>query len=175
MGIFSYAIHTSSLAVERLPVVCDKVMYVASCECTFFWYWEVRACPQTIDASSFGVICLSMLPAAFLCEAEDYASMCNIVAAKESYELSAKTARDHGLVHEQGLACEVSFETLFLSLLPKKVVASHPRGIMTFSPFHCTRAVICQVLILHIRNIRCSTLVSTGIYILHPMGCQGQG
>ena len=43
-----------------------------------------------------------------LLEAEQYASNCNIVAAKESYELSAKTARDYGLVHEQGLACEVS-------------------------------------------------------------------
>ena len=43
-----------------------------------------------------------------LLEAEHYASNCNIVAAKESYELSAKTARDYGLVHEQGLACEVS-------------------------------------------------------------------
>jgi hypothetical protein len=30
-----------------------------------------------------------------------------IVASKESYELSAKSARDHGLVHEQGLACEL--------------------------------------------------------------------
>lgn len=43
-----------------------------------------------------------------LLEAEHYASMCNIVAAKESYELSAESARDHGLMHEQGLACEVS-------------------------------------------------------------------
>ena len=43
-----------------------------------------------------------------LLEAEHYASMCNIVAAKESYELSAESARDHCLMHEQGLACEVS-------------------------------------------------------------------
>lgn len=64
-----------------------------------------------------------------LCEAEDYASMCNIVAAKESYELSAKTARDNGLIHEQGLACEVSFKIPFLSLLPKSCYISplrHP-------------------------------------------------
>ena len=43
----------------------------------------------------------------YLLEAEHYASNCNIQAAKESYELSAKTARDHGLVHEQGLAYEL--------------------------------------------------------------------
>jgi len=42
-----------------------------------------------------------------LLEAEEYAGSCNIVASKESYELSAKSARDHGLVHEQGLACEL--------------------------------------------------------------------
>ena len=38
----------------------------------------------------------------FLLESEHYACMCNIVASKESYELSAKSARDHGLVQEQG-------------------------------------------------------------------------
>jgi len=43
----------------------------------------------------------------YLLEAEHYASNCNIVAAKESYELSAKSARDHGVVHEQGLAYEL--------------------------------------------------------------------
>jgi len=42
-----------------------------------------------------------------LLESEHYACVCNIVASKESYELSAKSARDHGLVHEQGLACEL--------------------------------------------------------------------
>lgn len=42
----------------------------------------------------------------YLLESEHYASMCNIVAAKESFELSAQTARDHGLIHEQGLAYE---------------------------------------------------------------------
>ncbi|KAL7545938.1 hypothetical protein ACHAWF_009286 [Thalassiosira exigua] len=42
----------------------------------------------------------------YLMEAEHYASNCHIVAAKESFVLSAKTARDHGLVHEQGLAFE---------------------------------------------------------------------
>merc|ERR1711862_511046 len=42
-----------------------------------------------------------------LLEAEYYASNCNIVAAKESYELAAELARDKGLVHEQGLAYEL--------------------------------------------------------------------
>jgi len=42
-----------------------------------------------------------------LLESEYYACLCNVVASKESYELSAKSARDHGLVHEQGLACEL--------------------------------------------------------------------
>eukprot|EP00585_Thalassiosira_rotula_P010121 CAMPEP_0196137450 /NCGR_PEP_ID=MMETSP0910-20130528/5428_1 /TAXON_ID=49265 /ORGANISM="Thalassiosira rotula, Strain GSO102" /LENGTH=296 /DNA_ID=CAMNT_0041397909 /DNA_START=35 /DNA_END=925 /DNA_ORIENTATION=- len=41
-----------------------------------------------------------------LLEAEHYASMCNVVAAKESYELSIKVARDNGYTHEQGLAYE---------------------------------------------------------------------
>lgn len=41
-----------------------------------------------------------------LLEAENYASMCNVVAAKESYELSIKVARDNGYIHEQGLAYE---------------------------------------------------------------------
>ena len=44
----------------------------------------------------------------YLIEAEHYASLCHIVAAKESYELSAETARNHGLFHEVGLAYEVS-------------------------------------------------------------------
>ena len=39
-----------------------------------------------------------------LLEAEHYASMCNVVAAKESYELSIKIARDNGYIHEEGLA-----------------------------------------------------------------------
>lgn len=43
----------------------------------------------------------------YLLESEDYACNCNIVASRESYELSAKTARDKGLVHEQGLAYEM--------------------------------------------------------------------
>mmetsp|Transcript_20337 Transcript_20337/g.34956 ORF Transcript_20337/g.34956 Transcript_20337/m.34956 type:complete len:434 (+) Transcript_20337:2-1303(+) len=43
----------------------------------------------------------------YLLESEHYACNCNIVAANESYELSAKTARDNGLVHEQGLAYEL--------------------------------------------------------------------
>jgi len=58
-----------------------------------------------------------------LLEAENYASMCNIVAAKESYELSAKSARDHGLVHEQALACELYAQ--FLSSLVETLDASH--------------------------------------------------
>jgi len=41
-----------------------------------------------------------------LLEAEHYASMGNVVAAKESYELSIKIARDNGYIHEQGLAYE---------------------------------------------------------------------
>jgi len=41
-----------------------------------------------------------------LLEAEHYASMCNVVAARESYELSIKVARDNGYIHEQGLAYE---------------------------------------------------------------------
>ena len=41
-----------------------------------------------------------------LLESEHFACSCNIVAAGESYELSAKSAHDHGLVHEQGLAYE---------------------------------------------------------------------
>jgi len=41
-----------------------------------------------------------------LLEAENYASMCNVVAAKKSYELSVKLARDNGYIHEQGLAYE---------------------------------------------------------------------
>lgn len=47
----------------------------------------------------------------YLIEAEHYASLCHIVAAKESYELSAETARNHGLLHEVGLAYEVSVIT----------------------------------------------------------------
>jgi len=42
-----------------------------------------------------------------LLESEHYACSCHIVASKESYELSAKSACDHGLVHEQGLAYEL--------------------------------------------------------------------
>jgi len=42
-----------------------------------------------------------------LLESEQYACACNIVASKESYELSAESARNHGLVHEQGLAYEL--------------------------------------------------------------------
>lgn len=38
---------------------------------------------------------------------QDYASNCNIVASKESYELSAKIALENGLVHERGLAFEL--------------------------------------------------------------------
>lgn len=44
----------------------------------------------------------------YLLEAENYASDDHIVAAKESYELSITSARDHGLIHEQGLSSEVS-------------------------------------------------------------------
>lgn len=58
-----------------------------------------------------------------LIEAEHYASMCNVVAAKESYVLSIQVARDNGYIHEQGLAygkcfygnayiCSVSFHLL---------------------------------------------------------------
>ena len=39
-----------------------------------------------------------------LLEAEHYASMGNVVAAKESYELSVELACDNGYVHEQGFA-----------------------------------------------------------------------
>ena len=39
-----------------------------------------------------------------LLAAESYASMGNVAAAKESYELSIKVARDNGYIHEQGLA-----------------------------------------------------------------------
>jgi len=42
-----------------------------------------------------------------LLESEHYACLCNIVAAKESYVLSSESARDHGLVNEQGLAFEL--------------------------------------------------------------------
>jgi len=42
-----------------------------------------------------------------LLESEYYACLCNKSASKESYELAAKSARNHGLVHEQGLACEL--------------------------------------------------------------------
>lgn len=42
----------------------------------------------------------------YLLEAGSYASDGHIVAAKESYELSAKVAHDHGLIHEVGLASE---------------------------------------------------------------------
>ena len=44
----------------------------------------------------------------YLLEAENYASDDHIVAAKESYELSITSARDNGLINEQGLASEVS-------------------------------------------------------------------
>jgi len=43
-----------------------------------------------------------------LLEAEYFASKCNRNSAKEKYEASIKSARDHGFVHEQGLAYEVS-------------------------------------------------------------------
>ena len=39
-----------------------------------------------------------------LMEEEHYASMCNVVAAKESYELSIAVALDNGFIHEQGIA-----------------------------------------------------------------------
>ncbi|KAL7525383.1 hypothetical protein ACHAXR_000986, partial [Thalassiosira sp. AJA248-18] len=39
--------------------------------------------------------------------AEYYASTCKIALAKASYEASVRSARDYGLVHEQGLACEL--------------------------------------------------------------------
>lgn len=42
-----------------------------------------------------------------LLEAEYHASMCNITAAKAAYEASARLSREHGLIHEQGLACEL--------------------------------------------------------------------
>jgi len=42
-----------------------------------------------------------------LLESERDACLCNIVASKRSYELSARSAHDHGLVHEQGLAYEL--------------------------------------------------------------------
>lgn len=50
-----------------------------------------------------------------LLEAELFASQCNREAALKKYEASIKSARDHGFVHEQGLAYEVSF--VMLSLL----------------------------------------------------------
>ena len=39
-----------------------------------------------------------------LLKAEQFASMCYVAAARESYELSIKVARDNGYIHEQGLA-----------------------------------------------------------------------
>mmetsp|Transcript_17647 Transcript_17647/g.31915 ORF Transcript_17647/g.31915 Transcript_17647/m.31915 type:complete len:184 (+) Transcript_17647:88-639(+) len=42
-----------------------------------------------------------------LLEAECHASMCHIKAAKVAFEASGRSARDHGLIHEQGLACEL--------------------------------------------------------------------
>lgn len=42
-----------------------------------------------------------------LLQAEHHASTCNIHAAKAAYEASVRSARNHGLVHEQGLACEL--------------------------------------------------------------------
>ena len=42
-----------------------------------------------------------------LLQSEHYACVCNVVASKESFELSVQSARSHGLVHEQGLACEL--------------------------------------------------------------------
>jgi len=42
-----------------------------------------------------------------LLEAECHASMCDIKAAKVAFEASGRSARDHGLIHEQGLACEL--------------------------------------------------------------------
>jgi len=44
-----------------------------------------------------------------LLEAECFASRCNRNLAQEKYEASIRSARDHGFVHEQGLAYEVSF------------------------------------------------------------------
>ncbi|KAL7547171.1 hypothetical protein ACHAWF_010491 [Thalassiosira exigua] len=41
-----------------------------------------------------------------LLEAEHYASLCHVVAAKESYDLSIKVAKDNGYIHEEGLAHE---------------------------------------------------------------------
>jgi len=49
----------------------------------------------------------------YLLQAENYASDDQIVAAKESYELSTTSSRDHGLIHEQGLAAGKSALVLF--------------------------------------------------------------
>lgn len=42
-----------------------------------------------------------------LLAAEQHAAQCNIQAAKAAYEASVHFARSNGLVHEQGLACEL--------------------------------------------------------------------
>ena len=39
--------------------------------------------------------------------------MGNIAASEESFKLAAESARDHGLVHEQGLAYELYGDFLF--------------------------------------------------------------
>ena len=41
-----------------------------------------------------------------LLQAENHASMCEVAKAKAMYKAAIKSARDHGLVHQQGLAYE---------------------------------------------------------------------
>ena len=61
----------------------------------------------------------------YLLEAENYASDDHIVAAKESYELSITSARDNGLINEQGLASEVSSIVVFENMHHKSLVMKH--------------------------------------------------
>ena len=65
-----------------------------------------------------------------LLEAEYYASMCNVVAAKESYELAIKVARDNGYIHEQGLAygecyCTHTYDITINMCLSHQVLINH--------------------------------------------------
>mmetsp|Transcript_28736 Transcript_28736/g.54275 ORF Transcript_28736/g.54275 Transcript_28736/m.54275 type:complete len:214 (-) Transcript_28736:279-920(-) len=51
-----------------------------------------------------------------LLQAEYFASQCNRASAIEKYGASISAARDHGFVHEQGLAYEVSFVFVLVHL-----------------------------------------------------------
>ncbi len=66
-----------------------------------------------------------------LMEAEHYASMCNVVAAKESYELSIAVALDNGYIHEQGIA----YGKVFRSINDCVMLAT--TGLQPLSRFFC--------------------------------------